>query len=61
MTYIQPNTFAEACYEMNDVDELKTSLNRSPDMSDMKQWGITEQEWENSIKLAISALIEEEI
>lgn len=60
MTYIQSNTFAEACYEMNSIEELKEALTRKPDAADMKQWNLTEGEYRENIELAIKALEEDE-
>ena len=59
MTHIQSNTFAEACYEMNSIEELKEALTRKPDTADMKQWNLTEDEYRENIELAIKALEED--
>ena len=51
---IESNTFAEACYDMNTLKELKAALTQDADESDMKEWNLTEQEWREQIELAIA-------
>ena len=53
---IESGTFAEACYEMNSIEELYSMLNNEADSSDMKEWRITADEWKANIQLAIKEL-----
>ena len=48
---IEPNTFAEACYNGNTIDELEAA--DCPDEFDMDEWDIDEDEWRESIELAL--------
>ena len=57
---IQENTFAEACYNTNSIEELQTALTHKSDETDMKVWGLSEREYFESIKLALKKLREEE-
>lgn len=59
MTNIETGTFAEACYDMNTIEELELALTQSADKNDMKQWSITEKEWRENIELALTALKED--
>lgn len=53
---IEQGTFAEACYNMNTVEELENALVCGADELDMKEWGLTESTWREQIKIAISEL-----
>lgn len=53
---IELNSFAAACYDMNGVEDLKHSLELGPDATDMREWGLTAEEWREQIELAIEAL-----
>ena len=57
---IKSGTFAEACYNMNSILELKEMYNNEADSSDMKQWNITPDEWKENIALAIEELESDE-
>lgn len=57
---IQENTFAEACFEINTIEELKLALKGSVDTFDMRNWNLSESELRDQIKLALSALQEQE-
>ncbi len=54
MNIIQPDSFAEACYNQNSLTNLMDALKQSVDKSDCTAWGISEQEWRKSIEIAIS-------
>jgi len=58
MTHIESNTFAEACYNQNTIDELKQALNEEADQSDMLEWKIDASTWHAQIKLALAAKLE---
>lgn len=45
--------FAIACYDTNDVNQLKNALAAGPDQTDMKTWGISEDEWREAIEAAL--------
>jgi hypothetical protein len=49
------NRFAEACYDQNSIQELEAALNRAPDYTDMKEWGLTEDEYFAQLQEAIDA------
>lgn len=51
---IESNTFAEACYHMNSIDELEEALKNDADETDMKTWGISADEWREQIDLALA-------
>ena len=53
---IKENTFAEACYNMNTIQELEKILKIGPDKTDMRDWSLSESEWTEQIKLAIDEL-----
>ena len=57
-TLIQENTFAEACFDMNTINELQIALNAPADIVDMKQWDLSETEYFSEIKIAIKAIEE---
>lgn len=46
-------SFAAACYDTNTIDELKSALQSPADETDCQQWGLTEDEWKNAVKLAL--------
>ncbi len=56
---IESNTFAEACYNMNNIAELEQALTEGPDTADMQTWGLTESQWVEQVETALSALREE--
>lgn len=56
---VQENTFAEACYDQNSIEELEVARNQEPDETDMKEWNLTEDEWREQIEIAIAALKED--
>lgn len=57
MKYIQENTFAEACYNMNTIEDLREALEeRRFDSTDAKAWDLTEEEYFEQIELAIKQL-----
>ena len=51
---IELNTFAEACYNMNSIQELEEALNQGPDQCDMDEWGISADEWKEQISAALA-------
>lgn len=53
---IQEGTFAEACYNMNSIEELENALQNGADEADMNEWGITEESWREQILEAIEEL-----
>ena len=60
ITYIDDNTFAAACYDQNSISELEQALIDGPDQSDMKEWGLTADEYMAQIKLALMAKLEDQ-
>lgn len=50
---IEPNTFAEACYDQNSIAELEEALVTGPDRADMTEWGLTAVEWRAQVELAL--------
>lgn len=54
---IKPNTFAEACYDTNaSLSELLDAYAASEaDATNCEIWGISEQEWFESIETALGA------
>ncbi len=56
---IKENTFAEACYNTNSIEELQAALAAPADVTDMKQWGLSEDEYFKQIQLAIDELAED--
>ncbi|WP_073585239.1 hypothetical protein [Vibrio quintilis] len=56
---IQEGTFAEACYNMNSIEELENALQTGADESDMKVWNLTEDEWREQIETAIKEIKED--
>lgn len=53
---IQENTFAEACYNQNSIEELEAALQGKADATDMKGWGLTEEQWREQIRIALQEL-----
>ena len=51
---IESNTFAEACYDQNSIDELEDALKGDADKTDMENWGVTAEEWREQIELALA-------
>lgn len=49
-------SFAVACYDTNSIEDLKNSLNIGADAIDCKEWGISENEWNEAVNAAISDL-----
>jgi hypothetical protein len=60
MTTIESNTFAEACFNQNSIEELEQALKDGPDATDMQTWGLTADEWREQIELALKARKEAE-
>jgi len=54
MTTMQSNTFAEACYNTNSMQELIEALNSPADETSMKDWGLTEDQYFEQVKIAIN-------
>jgi len=54
------NSFADACYTMNTIDELREALTEEPDRIDMETWGLSESEWRQQIEAAIDLMSQEE-
>ena len=47
--------FAEACYDMNSIDELEQSLTlQDADKTDCEEWSINSEEWLLAIKAALN-------
>ena len=47
------NSFAEACYDDGSFEELATALDNDADTTDCQSWGISGEEWKESIKQAL--------
>ena len=56
---IQSNTFAEACYDTNSIYELENALYSDADETDLKTWGISADEWTDSIRKALAEKLNE--
>ncbi|SFB80447.1 hypothetical protein SAMN05660443_0233 [Marinospirillum celere] len=57
---IEANTFAEACYNQNSLDELlEAYFDAEADQSDCESWGIDEQKWMDSIEKAMGEKMRE--
>jgi hypothetical protein len=50
------NNFAVACYDQNNISELQTALSNGPDQSDCIAWDISDAEWIDAIKTALTEL-----
>ena len=50
------NAFAEACYDQNTIEDLESALSGTPDVADMKEWKLSEDEWKEQIQEAIDEL-----
>lgn len=57
---IQENTFAEACYNQNTIEELEVALNSPADETDMQEWGLSESEYFDEINTALTELKEDD-
>lgn len=57
---IQENTFAEACYNQNTIEQLEDALKSPADETDMREWGLSESEYFDEIKTAIAELKEDD-
>ena len=55
MTTIANNTFAAACYDSNTVAELEAALRGPANEQDCREWGITAEEWRESVEAALAA------
>ena len=53
---IQIGSFAEACYEMNTIEELEIALLGVADLSDCKEWGLSPEEWREQIEIALNVM-----
>jgi len=56
---IETGSFAEACYDMNSIEELQEVLQGGADETDMETWGIDANEWKEQIELALNAKLED--
>lgn len=45
--------FAEACFAQNTRGELAAARDGAPDPQDMKEWGLTPDQWLEAIQTAI--------
>lgn len=52
---VELSGFSEACYNDNSQDELICALAGNADSADMENWGITADEWRESIEAALAA------
>ena len=52
---MEENSFAEACYNMNEMIELQECLVH-PDETDMKVWNLSESEYKEQIRTALDYL-----
>jgi len=50
---IEENSFSEACYNGNCYEDLENYETAIADSVDMKQWGISEEDWRESQKTAL--------
>lgn len=57
MSFIKENTFAESCYNQNSIQELIDGLTQDADQSDMIEWGLTEDQWRDQIKVALAEML----
>lgn len=53
MTDLSP--FAVACYQDNSIAELEQALIEGPDLTDLREWNLTEAEWTESVAAALAA------
>ena len=51
-----PHGFAEACYDMNSIEDLEQALTETADTTDCDEWDISPEEWRNQIEMALVAL-----
>ena len=59
MTTIEAGTFAEACFNQNSLHELNEALaQEGADDTDCNTWGISPEEWRESIKAALASKAE---
>ncbi|MEL6584031.1 MAG: hypothetical protein AAFQ36_09380 [Pseudomonadota bacterium] len=59
---MQCNSFAEAAYNDNSIDELIDALSQmSADPADMKAWNITATQWREQIALALRHMVADAI
>jgi len=56
MNKIISGSFSEACCNGNSIRELEDCLQRPADKIDMKEWGLTANEWKEQIEMAIKYL-----
>ena len=55
MSTIKAGTFAEACFNQNSVRELEEALAQEvADGTDCQTWGISQDEWRESISAALA-------
>lgn len=47
--------FAEACYDGNTIEQLEDTT-FSPDEFDMKDWGLTAEQWHEAVNAALADL-----
>lgn len=50
--------FAEACFDMNSIDELRNALNGDADFTDCAVWDITQEQWRDAITEALNAKLD---
>ncbi|NIP56102.1 hypothetical protein GWN42_31185 [candidate division KSB1 bacterium] len=51
---IEPGSLAEACYDMNTVEELlEASLYSEPDEADLARWRIDRATWHEQVQIAL--------
>lgn len=56
MVYVEENTFAAACIDQNSLQELCKALEDGPDERDLREWGLTDNEWLEQVELSIKVL-----
>ena len=54
---VELDGFSEACFDQNSEDELRSALNGDADETDCDNWGITPEQWRESIEAALAARI----
>lgn len=57
---LHPNSFGEACFEQNTIQDLEETLRGQPDPTDIREWDISAAEYYAQAYLALCHLRAEE-
>ena len=53
---VSPDSYAEHLYNTASLDHLQKQLHAGPSQDDLQKWGLSRQQWQEQMLLAIDAI-----